>query len=341
MVRAHRRVGGVRLGLATTLVACGPRYVANGQPEPAPAPVIAREDGPSTPTASAPVDDPWAGCRIDAECGLPEDPRTFAVCEAGACQRWDAARMWSWATTSAPELAALRDEQRLADVPWLPASGTVRLFVDARQLIWPNKARCVPIDLEPLEGALVGEIPEVLGTKPGAKNAWFYTLRLGDSVDVLGPGRRTTTPDGEAAEAIGGLQTVGLHLRATDDSLRYTGALFTAEVACGSPRIERPGCEPVVCEGCSALTLRRRALDRNHIFASGTMGVGTRGGACEPCPADTFGPLLPRLDAAVAGRTFVDDLGDDAGPVFYRTLQRCNAALKQRSRRMARASRPL
>lgn len=339
MARAHRRARALIGLVGSTLVACGPRYVANGQPEPAPA--VEPEEAPTSTPAGAPVDDPWSGCRIDAECGLPEDPRSFAVCEAGACQRWDAAQMWRWATTTAPELAALRDEQGLADVPWIPTTGTVRLFVDARQLIWSNKARCIPIDLEPAEGSLVAEIPEVFGTKPGTKNAWFYTLQLDGGVGVLGPGRRTTSPDGEGAEAIGGLQTLGLHLRATDDALRYTAARFTAEVACGSVRIERTGCEPAVCDGCTEIAVRKRPVDSNHLIPSGSGALGTRGGACEPCPADTVGPLLPRLDAAVAGRTFVDDMGDDAGPVFHRTLQRCNADLKQRSRRMARARRPL
>jgi hypothetical protein len=342
MARAHRRVCAVRIGIAaSTLVACGPRYIANGQPEPPPA-VEPEELPASTPASVAtPAADPWAGCRVDAECGLPEDPRSFAVCEAGACQRWDAAQMWTWATTTAPELATLREASSLAEVPWIPATGTLRLFVDARQLIWSNKARCIPIDLEPLEGALVGEIPQVFGTKPGTKNAWFYTLRLGGGVDVLGPGRRTTGAAGDGAEAIGDLQTLGLHLRATEDALRYTAARFTAEVVCGSAKIERQGCEPAVCDGCTELAVRKRPVDSNHAIGSGSVSRGSHGGACEPCPPDALGPLLPRLDAAVAGRTFVDDRGDDAGPIFHRTLQQCNAAVKQRSRRMARARRPL
>jgi hypothetical protein len=340
MACARRRAYGIALEvLASLSIACGPRYVANGQPEPAPA----LDDDDASASSSTPehTADPQAGCRIDPECGLPEDPQIFAVCEAGTCERWDTVQMWSWATSVAPELSSLREAGALANVPWIPASGTLRVFVDARQLIWPNKARCVPIDLEWAEGALVGEIPEVLGTKPGTKNAWFYTLRLHDGVDVLGPGRVTSSADGDGAEAIGGLQSFGLHLRATDDALRYTGTHFATEVACGSARIERTGCEPVVCEGCSELALRKRPLDRGVATGSVAGTITRSGGACEPCPADTFGPLLPRLDAAVTGRIFIDDAGDDAGPVFHRRVQTCTVELKQRSRRLARARRPL
>lgn len=339
MVWASMRGGAVGIGLvAATPIACGPRYVANGDPEP----VVAIESDAATTTEATrpPAEDP--GCRFDAECGLPEDLQTFAVCEAGACARWDAAQMWTWATGVAPELAALRADVRLAEVPWIPTSGTVRLYVDARQLIWSNKARCVPIDLAWSEGALVGEIPEVLGTKPGTKNAWFYTLRLDGGVDVLGPGRTTSTAAGDGMEAVGGLQTFGMQLHATDDALRYTGARFSAEVACGSATIERPGCEPEVCGGCSELALRKRFEDRSRMVAgTGSITTSRSSGVCEPCPADAFGPLLPRLDAAVTGRTFIDDDGDDAGPVFHRRVQTCTAELKQRSRRLARARRPL
>lgn len=320
-------------------IGCKPKLVANGDPEPAVE--LAGDDVPASVAAPAPdvAADPWSGCTIDAECGLSDDPTQFAVCEANACVRWTSAQMWTWATARAPELTTLHEANTLADASWIASSGTTRVFVDARQLLWPKRAKCVPIDLEWHEGSLVADIPEVLGTKPKAKNAWFYTLRLSGGVDVLGPGRATSD---DGSEAIGGLQSFGRGLRVTDDSLRYTTTRFTADVVCSGTTVERPGCEPAVCGGCTEVAVRKRSQDGDAGYGGiASSKLRQAEGVCEPCPVDAFGPILTRLDAAVTGRTFVDDHGDDDGPVFHRRLADCTAALKQRTRRIARERRPL
>ncbi len=323
-------------------LACTPRLVPTGPSEPWVDPAAGDSVVPQSADASTPTDDPWAGCQLDVECGLSDDPGHFAVCESNECVRWTAQQLWMWARTHAPELAQLRDPGALAEVPWIPDTGKLRVFVDARQLIWSDKARCVAIDLEHVEGSLVAEIPEVLGTKPGTKDAWFYRLELGGSVAVLGPSRTTSGPDGEGVRAIGGLQTFGLGLVPAEQALRYTGARYSAALACASPPIERTHCEPRVCSGCTRLEVKRRSLDASvgHA-ASGATKLRVTGGPCDPCPTDTFGSLLPRLESALANREFVEDQGDDSGPVFHRNNKACLTALKQRNRRLARARRPL
>jgi len=313
--------------------ACTPRYVPTGsatQPQPVAAAPAAVE--PAPPVAAP--DPSWDDCRLDVDCGLSEDPSEFAVCEASECVRWDVATMWSWATQHAPVLADLRAATALEDVPWIPESGGVRLFVDARRLIWAGKARCVPIDFAWHEGSLVADIPERLGTKPGTKNAWFYTLQLSGGVSVLGPGRITKGPEGEGAEAIGELQTFGHSLLVDDRALRYTGARFAAELECGDFKVERTHCEPRTCPGCTTIAVHKRSLEPRAGFGRAARATGrTTGGPCEPCPPDTLGPHLPRLKSAVVGRVFVEDLGDDAGPVFHRKQKDCVAALKKKRRR--------
>jgi hypothetical protein len=325
--------------LAVLACACTPRYVPVHR-EPAPVPPPEEVRAKIEPTTPTPIDASSDDCHADVECGLPEDPEQFAVCEANECMRWDAATMWAWATKHAPLLAELRPAVGLAGIPWLAAVGDppgprerkLRVFVDARQLIW-TAARCVAIDLEPHEGNLVADIPERLGTKPGTKNAWFYTLQLSGGVAVLGPGRITSTRDGEGAEAIGGLQVFGHSLVPDERALRYTGARFAAELACGGPTVERTRCEPKICTSCTELALRKRSLESGVGFGGDTrVRVTIDGGSCDPCPVDVFTPSLPRLQAALVGRSFVDDLGDDSGPIFYRKQKDCVAALKKKRR---------
>lgn len=320
--------------IAFLACACTPRYVPQQRdPVPTPPHDATTSITPTTPTSDEPISD---RCTADVECGLTEDPQQFAVCEANECTRWDAAKMWTWATTHAPLIAALRPAVGLAEIPWVgPAldGAKLRVFVDARDVIW-TAARCVPIDLQPHEGNLVADIPERLGTKPGTKNAWFYTLQLSAGAAVLGRGRITSEPEGDGAEAIGGLQVLGHSLVPDDRALRYTGMRFATELECGGPKIERKHCEPKVCTGCSELALRKRSLEAG-MGRSETAGVTMTisGGPCDPCPVDAFGPLLPRLQAAIVGREFVDDLGDDTGPAFYRKQKDCVAAMKKKKRR--------
>ena len=313
--------------------ACTPRFVPqHGEPMQTPPDEEAVTSVvPTTPTTDGPLS---GRCTMDVECGRSEDPQQFAVCEANECTRWDAAKMWAWATHHAPLIAELRPVVALADVPWVApilGAGSLRVFVDARDVIW-TAARCVPIDLRAHEGNLVADIPERLGTKPGTKNAWFYTLQLSAGAAVLGPGRITSGPNGEGAEGVGELQILGHTLVPDDRALRYTGARFAAELGCGGPTIERKHCEPKVCTGCTELALRKRSLESNVGFGgSAGVHVTVAGGPCDRCPDDAFGPLLPRLRAAMVGRQFIDDLGDDTGPVFHRTRKDCVAALRPKS----------
>ena len=268
-------------------------------------------------------------CELDTECpGDPQDPDAVPICEANGCTAWGRERMWAWAGEVVPALAALEASASLADATWI--AERVRLWVDSTKLIWKGRARCVAIDFEMREGALMGEVPERLGAPLGASGVWFYTLQLGGSATLLGPHRTTRSREGTASEAIGGLADVGGALRVTPRALAYTGRRFTAELACASMRVEQPGCQPAVCERCREIAILREWTapvgGREGAPPSITMRTP---GVCEPCEADALGPLLPRLRVAVEGRSFVEDGVD--GPTFHRSRSDCLAAIKASS----------
>jgi hypothetical protein len=121
---------------------------------------------------------------------------------------------------------------------------------------------------------------------------------------------------------------------ADDRSVTFAGYHYGLVARCSHFEGVQETCEgggTRTCERCGGVSLEPKApgMGWGRGSASG-MRVGTTPVDCtEPCPPDEWTPRLPRISAALTGRTFVGVLGGQ-GPSVFRSAKGCARELRRR-----------
>ncbi len=132
-------------------------------------------------------------------------------------------------------------------------------------------------------------------------------------------------------------------LSAADDrQATFAGYSYTLEPRCQSTEMVTQNCVAGGqrrCERCTRIVLHKHT--GAMAWATGRIGVGWVAPApvdcTQPCPADEWTPLLPRLATVLAGRRFSGAL-EGEGPVVFRSASGGARELQRRKAAAARAA---
>ena len=124
---------------------------------------------------------------------------------------------------------------------------------------------------------------------------------------------------------------------ADDDQATFAGYAYTLEPRCQGTETVTQNCSAGGqrrCERCTRILLHQHT--DSMAWGTGKIGIGWVEPApvdcMQPCPADEWTPLLPRLATVLAGRRFSGVLAGE-GPVVFRSASGC--AREQRRRKAA------
>lgn len=248
---------------------------------------------------------------------------------------------WEWALSVLPELAEHSEvdpsEAALARfVGWFDDGGAPRVHV----LL---EGKCHAID-----GSMSGD---------GFHGGWREEITLeGDERRVSGMsfdiGRGGITESGPGGviqrrdehgrwQEVGGFGTgcfstlVDHPMSASDErAVTFGGYAYRLEPVCERTETVTQKCQDGSerrCERCAGVWLQPKAERMG--WAKGRIGMGwvepTPVDCTQPCPVDEWTPRLPRLAAALAGRTFHGTLAGE-GPVVFRSAKGCARELRRR-----------
>lgn len=304
-----------------------------------------------------------AACRspVAVEPGGPPVAPDYAGPVVGALERSPApapepapppepAPTWEWALSVLPELAehhqADPSEAALARfVGWFHEGGSPRVHVLLEEA-------CHTID-----GSMSGDgfhgswRTEVTteGDERRVSSMSFDITRSG--ITESGPGGLVYTRDAKGRwQESGGFGTgcfatlVDHPMSAADDrSVTFAGYGYRLEPQCESRETITQVClggGERRCERCTGVWLQPKAEGMG--WGRGAIGLGHGDPApvdcTQPCPVDEWTPRLPRLAAALAGRTFHGVL-EHEGPVVFRSAKGCARELRRRKTEAAAARR--
>jgi hypothetical protein len=287
------------------------------------------------PTAGTRCVDDTACRALEARGVVPKREGKIALCEAGRCEPYDEEVLWQWAKGVSVDLREFTlKEPKLSDASWFQPGRKVSLYLPEN---WQGetlkrRARCIALEFsaraaegaEDAEEELVARVDESGQNWPAGHHGCSYSLVLSRSAVEFDEGCSTPT----SSSGYGGAQIVGQFLsRADDTGLVYDGA--TAEITpyCSPVTLRRPGCDPAECHSCRiGLTV--------DLHVAGIGGRSNRrqelvqtlsDGSCPPCLPDAIAPLIPRLEAVLAQRTFYTELGQTDSLRAFRTKSGCEA----------------
>lgn len=288
-------------------------------------PVVgALERPPATAPATGPSAAPTPATTAPEPVPAPEPPPT-----------------WEWALSVLPELAEHSEvdpsEAALARfVGWFDDGGAARVHV----LV---EGKCHAID-----GTM---------SRDGFHGGWRKEITLegderrvsGMSFDIVRGGITESGPGGVIErrdehgrwQEVGGFGTgyfstlVDRPMSAADErSVTFGGYAYRLEPVCERTETVTQSCQDGSerrCERCAGVWLQPKA--ERMAWGKGRIGVGrvepTPVDCTQPCPADEWTPRLPRLAAALAGRTFHGVL-DGEPPVVFRSAKGCARELRRR-----------
>ncbi len=126
---------------------------------------------------------------------------------------------------------------------------------------------------------------------------------------------------------------------ADDQSVTFAGYTYRLEPVCVSTETLTQTCTAGgerSCGRCLRVWLKPQAEGMG--WGSGTIGVGrvdpTPVDCTQPCPADQWTPLLPRLSAVLEGRQF-SGVREGEGRVVFRSAKGCARELRRRNTKTA------
>lgn len=296
-----------------------------------------------TPIAVAPaprvIEAPPSECLRDADC--KEKPRpnsTAAVCEAGRCDAWDINKLRAWAIAQGVELPAPVELPSLTDVQWIDKTKPNTLYADGA-LFWPEAKKCVAIKMRWQEPTLIGNVAADYGANPAANGAVVYTLSLGASVILSGPGSMTKHADGtESAWGIGEARQLGHHLAPPfEGALRYHGVRMQKDVTCPAANLQAdPRCVP--CLRCTKYVVGEGSIEAfsgGHLTKLAKKDPPAGDPVCVACPPDQgMSDKLARFNWLVGPLVRVEVPKDRAEPGFFRKLTDCETDRKTKASTM-------
>lgn len=237
-----------------------------------------------------------------------------------------------WARTIDPRILDGLTTRAAVDFTALgPLEKGITLWVRGSEVPYGAANGCVAIRMEGDARALSGEVSRRF-REGGDRVTEAYTIELGVTASLLGPGRSVTHADGTtSASATGCLHVMGHLSELSSDRIVYGGCpLRITGVDCdgGTERVHDACPEGRrTCATCGRVRLSFTSLGACMVGAARSARVGVLTHDCAPCPPDPIRAALPDLERELVGRDVTSVLG--SGPAFFKSRNACEAQKKE------------